>query len=67
MVANSVQVPMGMDMTDGHEILYRVPDAVSIKQQVSDEDKLTNFITFFSELSEVNARNAAKLMKERIK
>ena len=31
-VANSVQVPMGMDMTDGHEILYRVPDAVSIKQ-----------------------------------
>jgi hypothetical protein len=31
-VANSVQVPMGLDMTYGHEILYRVPDALSIKQ-----------------------------------
>ncbi len=31
-VANTVQVPVGLEMTDGHEILFRVPDAVSIKQ-----------------------------------
>ena len=32
MVANTVQVPIGLDLEDGKEILYRVPDAVNVKQ-----------------------------------
>jgi hypothetical protein len=31
-VANTVQIPMGLSMVGGHEVLHRVPDAVSVRQ-----------------------------------
>lgn len=31
-VANSVQIPVGLELVDGHEMLSRIPNAVSVKQ-----------------------------------